>query len=257
MPPATRMPATQASTGADAPCLGVDGCPAGWVCVRATPPPGCAETRDGTPLSWSWSVHTRLSDALCDLGSGLAVIDIPIGLSDGPPRPCDRQARAQLGPRRNSVFAVPMRGMLDMPTREAATDYGRARREGGGLSAQAWNILPKIREADALVTHDRQVTIREGHPELAFARIAGEPLADAKKTAAGAARRRALLSEAGVPIGRLLGEARAAHPRRVVADDDLVDAAVLALTARAVRRGDAVRLGGERDATGRVMEILG
>ena len=191
------------------------------------------------------------------LEARLAVIDVPIGLSDGPPRPCDQAARRLLGPRRSSVFTPPMRGMLDLPDRAAATRYGQARRAGGGLSAQAWNIVPKIREADAAATPERQYRLREGHPELAFARLHGAPLPHPKKTEAGARLRHAVLRDAGLDAAGLLADVRAAQPRRAVADDDVLDAAVLALTALAVLDGTAIRLGGERDATGRVMEILG
>ena len=185
------------------------------------------------------------------------VVDVPIGLSEGPPRPCDGAARRLLGPRRSSVFAPPMRGMLGLPDRAAATAYGQARRRGGGMSAQAWNIVPKIKEADEAVPPARQAQVREGHPEVAFARLAGAPLAHAKRTPQGRTARRRLLRRAGVDAESLVAAVRASLPRRAVADDDVLDAAVLALTARAALGGEAVRLGGERDATGRVMEILG
>ena len=221
-------------------------------------PGGCADRSSaGADLSWRWSLLPDLS-ALVALPEGsLAVIDVQIGLTDGPPRPCDQAARRLLGPRRASVFTPPMRGMLALTDRAAATRYGQARRVGGGVSAQSWNIVPKIREADAVVTPGRQDRLREGHPEVAFARLRGAPLPHAKKTEAGARSRRALLERAGLDARVLLAAVRRAHPCRDVADDDVLDAAVLALTALAVRDGTAIRLGGERDATGRIMEILG
>lgn len=235
--------------------VGVDGCPSGWVCVGLPAPGGC---EDESSLSWDWSVHARLPDLLSDRGdAALLVIDVPIGLTDGPPRPCDQAARRLLGPRRASVFTPPMRGMLGLPSRAAATAYGQARRAGGGLSAQTWNIVPKIEEADRTVSPERQACVREGHPEVAFARLAGGPLPVPKRTLAGGALRRRVLTGAGLDADALLRAVRGALPRRAVADDDVLDAAALALTARAVLAGGAIRLGGERDATGRVMEILG
>ena len=255
MPSATRVPATDASAPLPGDVLGIDGCPAGWIAVGVAPCEGCGGS--GTPegVSLRWAVGPALASLVAD--ASLAIIDMPIGLSDGPPRPCDRAARRLLGPRRASVFTPPMRGMLGLPDRASATRYGQARRSGGGVSAQAWNIVPKIREADAVVTPDRQNRLREGHPEVAFARLNGAPLAHAKRTAAGARVRRALLLRAGLDADALLRSVRAVWTRSRVADDDVLDAAVLALTARAVIAGRAIRLGGEADATGRIMEILG
>ena len=40
---------------------------------------------------------------------GALAIDIPIGIPEAGARPADREARALLGPRRNSVFPAPVR----------------------------------------------------------------------------------------------------------------------------------------------------
>src|SRR5207248_8623660 len=90
--------------------------------------------------------------------------------------------------------------------------------DASGVSRQAFNLLPKIAEVDALVTPTRQSQVREVHPELAFAALAGGvPMAWPKRTAAGRAERLAALHVADVP--RLRG----------AAPDDVLDAlAVLA-----------------------------
>lgn len=226
--------------------------------MRLTPRLGCAgEPGVDNGLSHAWALCGTLEAVAAWAPDALVVVDIPIGLTGGPPRPCDAEARRRLGPRRSSVFTPPMRGMLTLASRAEATAYGQARRVAGGLSAQSWNIVPKIKEADAFVTPGRQGSIREGHPELAFARLNGAPLPEPKKSQAGADHRTALLRAAGVDADALVGEVRERHPRRAVADDDVRDAAALALTGLAVLCGEAVRLGGERDATGRIMEILG
>lgn len=261
------MPATPASVPPGPLTLGVDGCPCGWVAVGARPAPGCGEdadlNQDGTPRwSLSWQLVPSLDALLASrMGEDAAmiVLDVPIGLSEGPPRACDRAARGVLGSkRRASVFTAPMRPALGATSQAEATRIGRVIREGGGMSAQAWNIVPKIEEADAVMTPARQGRLREGHPEVAFARMAGAPMTAAKKTRAGAAARRDLLAARGADVTALLAAVRTAHPKRAVADDDVVDAAVLALTGQDALAGEAWHLGGgERDARGLEMEIWG
>lgn len=236
--------------------LGVDGCPAGWFAVYAHYTDGC---EDGAPVSLSWAVHGTLSALLAEAetaGAALTLIDIPIGLTEGPPRACDREARRRLGARRSSVFSAPMRAMLAMPDREAASDYGRAVRQGGGVSAQAWNIVPKIAEADEAITPERQTKVREGHPEVAFARLGGAPMAYAKKKREGRAERIAVLERYGLDPLPLLAAVAALRPRPAV-PDDVLDACALALSARDAVLGDAWVLGGDRDARGLRQEIVG
>ena len=67
------------------------------------------------------------------------------------------------------------------------------------------------------------------HPELSFAELAGAPLAETKHSAAGRARRRALLAAAGIAL-----------PERVrAAEDDLLDAAAVAWSALRIASGTA------------------
>jgi predicted RNase H-like nuclease len=114
-------------------------------------------------------------------------VDMPIGLLDAGPRACDVEARRRLGPRRSSVFPAPSRPMLAAATYRDALAIG-------GLSKQAFNLIPKIREVDALLTPRRQRTVVESHPELGFARLLGRPCAAPKRTPEGLAERRALVS---------------------------------------------------------------
>ena len=165
---------------------------------------------------------------------GLALIDIPIGLLDGP-RACDLAARTLLGPRRSSVFPAPPRRLL------------RARRYAGQCSIQLWNILGKIREVDEAMTRRLQRRIREAHPECAFALLGGAPLRFPKKTAEGEAERRKLLRPHFGEIARLPGAAR----------DDVLDAYALLWSAGRAVAGEARVLGdGARDPRGQRCEIL-
>ena len=184
-------------------------------------------------------------------------VDMPIGLLDRPlpgGRSCDREARKLLGrPRASSVFTPPTRPGL------AAADYSDVPRlNGAGMSKEAFNILPKIREVDETITASDQKRVFEAHPELAFSALAGAPMRHNKKTAEGRRERVRLLR-------RIFGRAfqdpvrlRLEHGAANVAFDDVVDAYVLAHVADRIRRRSAVRLPAaepQRDKRGLRMEI--
>jgi predicted RNase H-like nuclease len=196
---------------------GVDGCRGGWA----------AAVESGS--------ETRLIRvaSLSELGAALAVIDIPIGLPVAGPRLCDVAARALLGrPRGSSVFPAPTRLLLADPSPRC--------------SRQLFNILGKIREADALMTPQRQSTWVEGHPEVSFALMReGRGIAAPKRTAEGRSVRLDLLrrSFAGLPSSL---------------DDDEVDAYALLWSARRFAAGMERRLPGrlEIDARGLRMEMV-
>lgn len=197
---------------------GIDGCRAGWVAAR---------WRGG---KLSFSVHPFLLDAL----EGPVALDMPIGLPDRPGRECDRLARQLLGPRRSSVFSPPTRAVL-------------AQNAFRGVSLQCYNLFPRLREVDELMTPPLQELVRETHPELAFARLNGAPLVFPKRKAEGRAERLELLRAElgpGWEPPRLTG----------AAPDDLLDAAVLALVARDFRHR-VPEHEPQRDARGLRMEI--
>jgi predicted RNase H-like nuclease len=184
-------------------------------------------------------------------------VDMPIGLLDRPlpgGRLCDREARKLLRrPRASSVFTPPTRPGL------AAVDYSDVPRlNSAGMSKEAFNILPKIREMDEAITASDQKRVFEAHPELAFSALDGAPMRHNKKTAEGRRERVRLLR-------RIFGRAfqdpvrlRLEHGRANVAFDDVVDAYVLAHVADRIRRRSAVRLPTaepQRDKRGLRMEI--
>lgn len=237
------------ATGGGISVAGVDGCPYGWIAAVRIPATG--------------ELSVAIADSFGALLDGplalatLIVIDMPIGLPDSPGRACEREARRAIGPRRSSVFSSPLRGMLAFAAYQDANAYGKAR--GAGLSKQAWNITPKIREVDVLMTPAQQARIVEGHPELAFTRLGGAPCKFAKRNADGQRERLKRLAAHRLDGAALLRHARALHPhKRAFADDDLIDACAMALTAEAIMTKDAWRLGdGARDSRGLVMEICG
>lgn len=214
--------------------IGIDGCRGGW-CGFAL----VASGFDGQQFTDSHLLGAckpnleRLFAALSGPPDARLCLDMPIGLPQGTAtRACDDAARRALGPRRASVFAAPPRAVLNQVDHGAANALAR-RESGRGLSLQSFHLLPKIREVDGWLQRDREACGRtaECHPELAFARLSGAPLADSKRTPAGRAARFALL-EALVPgASATAAELLASHPRAQLAHDDVADALVLAIVA--------------------------
>src|SRR5207247_765617 len=88
---------------------GVDGCKAGWLLL-------CFETETRVIQPEIVPHAAGLVGRVSQLG--VLTVDIPIGLTDGPARQCDVEARRLLGPGRgSSVFPAPVRAAL------GASDY--------------------------------------------------------------------------------------------------------------------------------------
>ncbi len=144
------------------------------------------------------------------------------------------------------MFAAPPREVL------ACGSYAQARPLAPSLSAQAFGLVPRIREVDALLrgrgpaVHD---VVVECHPEVAFARLAAGRAAPRRRRARGALERLALLEAA-------LGTVLPLDVPGGAALDDALDAAACAVTALRWARGEAEVLGGEPDAAGLPMRIV-
>jgi predicted RNase H-like nuclease len=238
--------------------LGLDGCRRGWVGVRldldhAAPPAA--------------RFYRSFGEVLVDPDRPAAiVIDIPIGFLDvATPggRLCERLTRQKIGERRSSVFSAPTRAALAHPG-DYRTAHEANRGEGEtGISQQCFRLIPKLNEVDSLMTPALQARVRESHPELAFTVLnGGQPMRFSKKKAPGRADRIAVLESAWGRYGmhRQFLDPRL-HPGLSgggVARDDLVDAAVMALVAVRVVRGEAVAYPSDppRDAKGLRMEIV-
>lgn len=195
--------------------LGVDGWRGGWV--------GIVLDTDGFVGA---AVGTTVAEVVRAV-DGVAVvgIDIPMGFGDGGHRACDLAARKLLRSRASTVFLTPPRAALEAETYTEALAIT-------GLSKQAYGLRHRILEVDAwLPTVD--LDVREVHPEVSFAELAGGPLLASKKTWAGAEARRRLLAEHGIELPTDLGAAGA------VPVDDVLDAAACAWTARRVAAREA------------------
>jgi predicted RNase H-like nuclease len=221
---------------------GVDGCRRGWAVVTAT-------IGGGSTVECLADLNSVI--ARLDAGALAAVgIDIPIGLPEVGPRSCDVEARRMIGPRRSSVFPAPLRGVLGAETYEDAVTRCRAL-SGKAMSRQAFGILSKVDEVDQLVTPVRQRRLVEVHPEVSFAALAGRPMAHNKRTAEGRAERLGVLRAVFPDVDGVAGD-----PVAGTSPDDVLDAFVVAWSARRWSTGSHVRLGGDEDRRGLRMEIV-
>ncbi len=237
---------------------GVDGCRAGWIAALQNLKSG------------DWHFHYAASlAAIVDLPQRPKVIaiDMPMGfLEQAEPggRACEREARKLLKGKTSSVFAVPVRAVLASPSYVHALEANRASSDHRlGLSKQAWHLVPKMCELDALLMDRPPLRKRvfEAHPELAFARLNnGTAVLASKKTAEGQHARLALLAAAGFKQAQeRWGEHRNAQKlrRTDVADDDAYDALAVCVTARRIASREAIVLPAKpgRDSRGIEMAV--
>ena len=217
--------------------VGVDGCRQGWAVARIE-----VLARS---LRWvAWEVVPHLAPLIDDERLQVIAIDMPIGIPERGPREADLLARALLRPHGSRVFPAPVRAALDHPDDYATACAASRAAQGKALSRQAWNLIRKIREVDDRADDPRLVEV---HPELSFATIVGQPIAESKRSSEGRRRRIEALqsvitgiNEADVPRG-----------------DDALDALAAAWTAARILRGHAktVPTDPPRDARGRLQRI--
>lgn len=232
---------------------GLDGCPAGWVMATIRDRSIAIDVVDSIDAAWRALRSPQL-----------VLVDIPIGLCDGP-RACDIEARALLGSARSRVFPAPCRAAAEAATYPEANRLSK-QITGKGLSKQAWNITAKIRQVDTLLraTPAARGVVRECHPEVCFTGLCGRPILASKKTDDGFEERANALAAAFAPVlGRgpvvmdAVEEAMSRWPGRMVAQDDIVDA--MAALACAIAPKGALRTlppDPPRDSFGLPMEMV-
>jgi predicted RNase H-like nuclease len=204
----------------DAPVMGVDWYKAGWVAVVLQPG---QRVLVGTDLA---ALIGRVDGVAC------VGVDMPIGLPTDGTRASDREARAFVGPRRNSVFMTPPAPVLAAGSYAEANALAAALPGGKRISQQAWALRTNIAAVGAVAERDARVI--EVHPEVSFCAMRdGEPLAFPKTTWNGVALRRAALARHGIVLPDELGEAGGVPPA------DVLDAAAVAWTARRHANGES------------------
>ncbi|MGD8522320.1 MAG: DUF429 domain-containing protein [Desulfobacterales bacterium] len=229
--------------------VGVDACRKGWFAV-------CLESDERWAIEIFESIENLWNRFQKD---SLILIDIPIGLPDSGKRRCDVNARKILKQRASSVFPVPCRQAVHANTYVNACRLNKKLLDVK-LSIQTWNISGKIREVDNLLlsnTNGRR-SVRESHPEICFWALAdGRPMRYYKKTAHGFSERIKILKQAYPSSPEIVTTALTAYRRKDLARDDILDATVLAITARAASEGIVtIPKQPQKDPTGLSMEIV-
>ena len=206
--------------------IGVDGCRGGWV----------AAVQRGAVVSVE--VHATFSGLFAAYHDAVRVgVDMPIGLPHAgyPKRECEQLARDKLRRRASSVFSPPCRKAANAATITEARKLNQ-QELGSSLSVQAWNICQKIAEVDRalLAAPALAKKVFEAHPEVCFWALAnGQPMAHRKATPEGKQARLALLSKWLPEAAELRDQAMRSFKRSVLQEDDVLDALVVLLTARA------------------------
>ena len=216
--------------------VGVDSCRGGWIGVGL-------DDGDGTRVK----VREKFSEILeCFGDASLILVDMPIGLhEDGKPRfrACDIEARRLLEQRKFSVFPTPSRRLLDKAMaeewgREDASEWSR-KEWGRKVGAQEFGIYRKMHEVgEALARRGENASpkVREAHPEFCFLALSQEqhPMSHKKRDRAGRDERLATLRHRAQDVDAMLKKARGKFTRTQVADDDILDALAIAITAKII-----------------------
>lgn len=168
----------------------------------------------------------------------LILVDMPIGLPGGKvkTRAADSLARKLLGKRGSSVFTPGVRSLLVCRTYEEACRENR-KVTGKKITLQYWNLIPKIADVDSFLTTtpDAIGRVLESHPELCFEKASIKSINYGKKTADGIGERLEILRKYFPDSQEVYTRVLKQYRRKDVARDDIVDAMILAVTARESR----------------------
>ena len=219
---------------------GVDGCPAGWIAVIH---------EIGAPERAELKLFETIGEVIQHTPQiGTVAIDIPIGIPEHVGtggRVADKEARAVLGQRQSAVFAVPARAAVMCEDYRGACAAALATSDPPRkVSKQAFNLFPKIREVDHIMTPDLQSRIYETHPEVAFWALNGECALELPKKVKsrpnppGLDYRKHLLRQAGYLDYVLEFDG---FQKSKVGPDDILDACVNAWSACRIAAGTARR----------------
>lgn len=207
-------------------CIGLDICPTGWIGVEIAD--------DVITVHYFPTVRD-----LTKLGRFDVIgIDIPIGLPTSGYRDCDIAGKALLGTRSSTLFHVPVREALSADSPEEASRISR-QIMGAGVSRQSYGLREKIFEVESWL-QESNLHAYEIHPELSFRECLGYLLRPSKKTWLGVVERRQALLREGIDLDVVTPEVGI----RAKADD-MLDAGIVAWSARRIAQGSAQFVGDE------------
>ena len=203
---------------------GIDGCKAGWILITFDQGEEAYQIlRTDDELKEAFKNYDRI------------LVDMPIGLEDeNYHRECDTLLRKELGSEySSSVFTPPIRPALHAPTYVEANmiSYDFTEKK---LSLQAWNITPKIRLIDRLLSEDTALRNRvyESHPELLYQKLNGGMIYQKKNLKKGIKHRLELIKAEENVADEFFREIKEEYRRNEVGEDDIVDAMILAYYAK-------------------------
>lgn len=229
---------------------GVDGCRGGWVAFHF----------DGK--IWSGNLFEGINELYRTSESQLILIDIPIGLrkNEFSERLCDLEARKIFEKRKSSIFPAPSRFAIDCNEYRVASQKNREA-TGRGLSKQTYGIIPKIREVDNFIRsgyyNPKKKKIREVHPEICFWGLNGRSeMKYNKKSALGICERMKVLGAYIKNLNKIFDNTRSRYKKNQVADDDIIDAMVCAVSALFNESLSTFPASPEKDTNGIPMEIV-
>tara|TARA_R110002126_G_scaffold53886_2_gene145941 strand:- start:1675 stop:2382 length:708 start_codon:yes stop_codon:yes gene_type:complete len=203
---------------------GIDGCKVGWLFISFD---------EGNERYQILKTKEELEEKL--LETDRTFIDMPIGLEDEEyTRECDALMRKEVGGRYSpSVFSPPIRPALAAPSYVEANMISYEYTEKK-LSLQSWNITPKIQMIDDLLTRHSglQEKVLESHPEHLFMKLNDGEIFQKKNLKKGIKHRLKLIEEEEPIVDDFFRDIKEEYRRSEVAEDDIVDAMVLALFAK-------------------------
>lgn len=203
---------------------GIDGCKIGWILIsfdEGEENYQAIETDED--LKKAFETYDRI------------FIDMPIGLEEEEyTRECDAQLRKKLGAEySSSVFTPPIRPALHAPSYAEANMISYEYTEKK-LSLQAWNITPKIRLLDQLLTANEEFKekVMESHPELLYQHLNDGMIFQKKNLKKGIRHRLGLIVDEEPIADDFFRDIKEEYRRSDIGEDDIVDAFVLALYAK-------------------------
>jgi predicted RNase H-like nuclease len=206
--------------------VGVDWASGSWVVVEST-----TETTNISTEPSLLNVWHEYGDRASEI-----LVDIPVHLEGEGDRECDQEAKDFLGSRGSTVFWT--------PNSEAVTAVGYEEAVASntrGLGSHSWGLIPRIQEVNALLdeVEAAREKVYESHPEVCFKAYHGDDLPSKKSDAGFEARKECLIKHDGnsfQPVIDLVDDRRTNscwhHRIQSGRVDDVLDAAILALTAK-------------------------
>lgn len=203
---------------------GIDSCKSGWLFISFD---------DENERYQVLKTKEELENIL--LTTDRIFIDMPIGLEDEAyTRECDMLLRKEVGgDYSSSVFSPPIRPALDAPSYVEANMISYEYTEKK-LTLQSWNITPKIIMLDDLLSIHSGLSekVLESHPEHLFQLLNGGMIYQKKNLKKGVKHRLSLVEESEPIADDFFRDIKEEFRRNEVAEDDIVDAMVLALFAK-------------------------